>query len=70
MKFRRHTDGKISTSLQQAPISEADIKHRNKELQRKVFNEGGAYFMKSDLENMNFVVRLEIEQAMRKLVKD
>jgi hypothetical protein len=59
---------KFNTSLQNAPESADDIKMRNRELQLKVHNEGGAYFFKSDLENINFILRLEIEQAMKKIL--
>lgn len=51
-------------------VTREDIDFENKALQRKIQKEGGAYFLKSDLEKMNFVLKLEVESAMRKICEN
>jgi hypothetical protein len=61
---------KIHTSLEDAPLSKDDIERKNRELQRRIADEGGAYFMRADLENINFVLSLEIKQANKKVIDE
>jgi hypothetical protein len=61
---------KIHTSLANAPVTKDDIDRKNRDLQRRIADEGGAYFMKDDLEKINFVLALEIKQANKRVINE
>lgn len=60
----------LKSSLANAPASKDDIGRENREYQRRIAEEGGAYFMRIDLEKINFVLAQEIKQANKRIIDE